>query len=973
MAEKNLLHGFKLLRKKEFPQYQATAKLYKHEKHGCQFLDFETKDSNNTFAITVRTIPFNDSGSTHVLEHMVLHGSKKYPINDVFTELNKRSIANYMNAETFLDWTQYLFSTKNETDFHNILDVYMDAVFHPELGENNFLLECHHLEPNDTEDDNSTFKHSGVVYNEMAGLLTDGEALYDEKLRAAMLPDTPYRFVNGGSPPAIAKMTLDELKEEHKKYYSPSNALFFHYGSIDIDRIFEHVNSFLENIERTDVVFPVEKLIQPKWTEPKRIECEGPMETMGDDNKQIKSTISWLVGDISNEQLYYDLFIISSLISDGCASPLYQKLIKSQIANDFLMNGVDSSAKNMTFSVGVSGLDEEGIQQFYDIVMGTLQEIVDGDIFTEERIESALNSIEINCRKVSSNIGKYIISTTTSEWVHGIDPFHSIDIMENIDALRNRIHSNPRYLQGIIKQYLLDNKSYVHFIMRPVKDYFEKQNKEVQKELDDEIAKMTKDEKQKLFEKAKELKEHLQKPKPLHLLPSIKAKDISRVPQNIDYTLKEDVYTFPAPTNGIIYIKLRCEIDVNNPLIEMVQIFSNCACALGAGDYDDEQFSIQEDLYTGGYIPSTTVDTDAESKEDEPRYYIMIETSCLERNIDKMMELFHDVVLRPMLNNREQIIALTNMLASQYNDMITCNADSFAMMHAGASLRRTNALSEITSGISFYKHLSALVEEESWDEICQTVQDCYDQLFIQGKFDCAINCEEKAIPLIEPKMRQFIKELNGDRDFSKLADKNRYAFLDEFINSSKAKQNTMFEIDSSTNCTAISRIGPLFNDDLVYAASVLSYLYSSEIFYDDVRGKLNAYGADCIYKSSNGTFTFSSFRDPNCAAVIEASENALHTIADGNINEEMVDRAIVKLFTNFDKPTSPANHGLGLFLGRYNNEERRKRRLKFLAVTPNDLVNVAKYLLEQIKSCTIVGNTSVSQPPETFNIEKLGE
>lgn len=966
-----LRHGFRLLRSREFPEYQATARLYVHEKHGCQFLDMETKDTNNTFSTTIRSICYDDSGSTHVLEHMVLHGSKKYPINDVFKELEKRSMASYMNAETFFDWTQYLFSTKNETDLHNILDVYLDAIFHPNLGENNFLAECHHLEPTNPDDINSPLKHCGVVYNEMTGVLNDGDELYDEKLRAALLPDTPYKYIFGGYPPAIAKMTLDELKRQHKRYYAPSNALFFHYGSFDIDKIFEHVNSFLEKIDRVDIDFPVECLKQPKWDEPRRIECEGPMDAMGDENKQIRSTIAWLVGDIRDEELAYDLILIDSLLSETCATPLYQRLLKSQLATDFLSNGPDASAKNMTFSIGVNGLDEEGVDTFFNIVMSTLEEIVK-EGFDPERVESALHSLEITSRRVSGNIGKNIISSTINEWVHGLDPFHVIDYGANLDALRERVH-RPRYLESVVQKYLIDNKSRLHFIMRPVKGYTEMQSKEQQRELDEETKKMTKEEKEKIFAKAKELKEHFNEPKPLHLLPSIKVSDIAKVPQIIEYTHNNDVYVFPATTNGIIYCKLRCEVNTNNKILENIQLLSNVLCSIGAGDMDDEMFSVQEDLYTGGVTASLTIDTNADSLEDEPKLYMIIEFSCLHRNIKNAVDLVRKVVFEPMLSNKEQVITLTNMLASEYNDSVFSDGITYSMRYAAASQRRTQAITELTKGITFYKYVNELIEDEAWDDISDYIKECYDELFRKGKFDCAINCEPSIVKEIEPLIASLVADLNKGTDVEALASENRYDFIDEFMAQVNEQPNVLFEIDTSTNCTSVARQAPLFNDDLVFATSVLAYLYEDEFFFVDVREKLNAYGSYCNYKSGPGSIIFSSFRDTNCSGVIDAAQSALEKVANGELTDEMVERSIIRMFSSFDKPQAPCNKGLGFFLGNYNNEEHVRRRLKYLAVTKEDLIKAAKHLLEQRKTCAIVGNTSVSKPPESFVVDKIGE
>lgn len=968
-----VIHGFKLVKSKEFPQYNFIARMYVHEKHGCQFLNIETKDNNNTFAITVKTLCFDDSGSTHVLEHMVLHGSEKYPINDVFNELEKRSIASYMNASTYFDWTQYPFTTQNEKDFHNILDVYMDAVYHPQLSENNFLVECHHLEPSDLNDPNSQLTHCGVVYNEMAGVLSSESEYYSEKLRAALLSDTPYRFIFGGEPSSIAKMTLDDLKSQHKKYYAPSNSLFFHYGSFDKVKIFEHVNSFLSKIEPVHVEFPIENLIQPKWSEPKRIEIEGPMGTMGDDSKKIKSTIQWLIGDCSEDQLYYDLYVIDALLTGSCAASLYQKLIKSQIAVAFLETGPDSSMKNLTFQIGVEGLTEDNLELFHDTVMETLQEIVKNG-FSKELIASALHSIEITERRISGNFGKRLLNSMTSEWVMGLDPFKVMDVTKYLEDLRERIESNENYLENIVDKYLLNNKSRIHFVMRPVKNFIEDRNKKVQNELNDLQNTLSDEEKLKIVETAKKLKKHVEEPKPLHLLPSVKPKDIERSLIPLTMSKENGIWVFEVPTNGIVYGRIRCEVNLNDLLIRDTRIFANCFAAIGCGDLDDEQFSIQEDLYTGGLVPSVVVDTDTTSKEDNPKLYVILSFSCLERNIEKTLSLLRSVLFEPYLENKEQIIALTNMLASEYTDDIMDSGSTFASICSQSKLRRSSAIEEIIEGVTFLKRITSLTEyEDNHDEIVQIVSDFYHNVFRKGKFDASLNCEKKNAEILKPKIFELLQELNKGTDMESLQSESRYDLIDEFIDQQNEFANNFIEIDTSTNFTSVSKIAPLFNEDLSIATTVLAKLLEGEIFYQDVRLKLNSYGAIASYNSVKGTFTLSSYRDSNCQGVIKAAHDCLVKVKNGEFTDEMVDRAIVQLFTALDKPVSPSIRGYYLFMGNYNQEDKAKRRLKYLDVKKDDLIEAAKYLLEMEERITVLGNISVSQPPDDFLIEKLAD
>lgn len=247
ITKKEITHNFIFKEKRSYPEYNIEAFLYIHSIHGSPFIHIQTNDTHNFFATTFRTTCIDDTGSTHVLEHMSLHGSDHYPINSVFSELLKRSLATLLNAFTSIEWTAYPFSTTNSNDFFNILDVYLDASFHPQLNQIAFESECHHLEFESPNDTSSALHHSGVVYNEMVGSLSKPSDYFESLIRKNLYPDSLFRLEYGGYPPAIANLTLEQLKRMHDMYYHPSNALFFHYGSFDLDKIMQKVDQVISD------------------------------------------------------------------------------------------------------------------------------------------------------------------------------------------------------------------------------------------------------------------------------------------------------------------------------------------------------------------------------------------------------------------------------------------------------------------------------------------------------------------------------------------------------------------------------------------------------------------------------------------------------------------------------------------------------------------------------------------------------
>lgn len=950
-------HGFRLVRTETLSDYNGKAFIYEHELHHSKLIHVETPNLNNHFSISFKTTCNDDSGVNHVLEHVVLNGSRKYPIYDLFHELSKRTLASELNASTALDHTSYYFSTQNEKDFHNILDVFLDSVFHPNFVEDGFLMECHHLEFSDGNDPSSPLKHSGVVYSEMCGELSQSLQYFSEKLRMAMLPETPYKYVFGGDPDCIANLTLNDLIAYHKKYYSPSNSYIFHFGCFPIDPILERINSFLSTIEPVSDNCSGYNLIQSPFSEPKFITIEGPLDPMAE---QSKACLSWHICNIKDIDLIQDFQFLALLLAGSASTPLYQKLIKTQIGSDFTQSGVDDETPNITFSIGLDHIKDENIEQFKTIVFDTFKEIIENG-FTEEELQSTFHQHELFIKTLTSDPGSRMSERITGFWVNGIDPISIINQSERIEQLEKRIRSKPKYLESLIETYLLNNKSYVFLVMKPTAGFVESLNESRNNSINKDV---TPEQRKLIEEKTKQFHNLATMKKPVELLPQIHIKDINPISSKIDVRYEDSFELFPMFTNGIVYINIKVDLPLNNKeLLPNATMLSNVLGVIGCGDLDDKDFSIQESLYTNGITVEASTYHDKLDPNEMTGSFI-IKTYFLKKNIKKAIELVETLLLDPYLDNEEEIYATLNSIDADFSSDLQENSYELACCKGAGRFSRTYALSDMWVGLAFKKRLEELKDS---DEVIQIISSVYNELFRKGKFTCSIVSDEQGINETLVLLKPLLAELNKTTDHNGIKD---YSFLDS-VCASYGNDKVFYEFETMTNTTvSICKTVP-FMSDLSVPLFILSKLLETEFLYPEIREKLGAYGVSCVQNSYSGNMYISTYRDTNCSSCLKVFPDTIQKATNGEFDDDSVERAIIQYFSYIDLPRSPNSKAKERAFSNVTDDEIQLRRTQALSTNKEGLVNAAKFIQKQTWYSYVFGSRSVSDIPEGFTVENI--
>ncbi|KPV51572.1 peptidase M16, partial [Kouleothrix aurantiaca] len=390
--------GFELVEDRDIPEINTRAQLYRHAKTGAELLSLQNDDENKVFGITFRTPPSDSTGVAHILEHSVLCGSRKYPVKEPFVELIKGSLQTFVNAMTYPDKTCYPVASQNVQDFYNLIDVYLDAVFFPRLTPAVLQQEGWHYEL-DTPDGPLSYK--GVVYNEMKGVYSSPDSVLGEQSQQVLFPDTTYSVDSGGNPRNILDLTFEQFTDFHTRYYHPSNSRIFFYGDDDPTERLKLLDAYLSEFERAEVDSAV--ALQSRFDEPRRV-ARTYAGTQEDGEKKAMLTLNWMLDEIADIETDLGLGILSYILIGTSASPLRKALIDSGLGEDLTGGGLNDSLRQMTFSVGLKGIDSHDADAVEALILQTLTQLAQAGI-DPETVDAAMNTVEFSLRE--NNTGSF--------------------------------------------------------------------------------------------------------------------------------------------------------------------------------------------------------------------------------------------------------------------------------------------------------------------------------------------------------------------------------------------------------------------------------------------------------------------------------------------------------------------------------------------------------------------------------------
>ena len=937
-----ILHGFIINQVTPVNEMYLTAIRLTHVRTGAQYLHLSRDDSNNVFSIGFRTTPKDSRGLPHILEHITLCGSQRFPCRDPFFKMLRRSLATFMNAMTAPDYTIYPFSTQNFKDFQNLQSIYLDSVFKPKLREIDFRQEGWRLEHSDPSNKKSPIIFKGVVYNEMKGVFNNNQNIFVSRLLNLILPSHTYSVISGGDPLEIPYLEHQDLIDFHASHYHPSNAHFYSYGNFPMEKHLKFINDgylyLSDKIDTSSTKIPSEH----RWSTRRKehIWCR-PEPLIADHNRQNSIAIASLCSDINDIQETFNIYILSQLLLDGPNSAFYKSLVDTNIGTGFgPMTGYESHCKDTIFIVSLQGVEETNFKKVENIYRETVINVVE-EGFSQEHIDTVLHGIELQVKHQTSDFGLNILFNISPLWNHDGDIVQSMKINEAVANFKESIKVNPNYLNVLAEKYLLQNKHQLTLTMSADQDYETHINSAENKLLAEKLNKFSPQELHEIYEKGQILLAEQQKEENIDFLPSLKIKDLKEDVDRyelIDINISDvPVQIAIQPTNGICYYRgILSTHELSDDLKNILPIFNDVVVKMGTENYDYRNWDRILQLKTGGFNFSNHI---AENKDNHHKYEegIIINSYCLDNNVETMWKLWEELFNRVKLTDLQRFETLVKMNASCLTNNIAQSGHVYAMSSAASLVSPVAKLKESLSGLEFINRIKSIAQMKNMSVILEQVKQISNIILKMPCLRSAINLTKESKDTALENIENFYETLKGTErskeitSFSKVPTNSSYYGVHYIL---PYTVNYVAQVILTVPYSHIDH-APL---------QVLTKLISSVYLHSEIREKGGAYGGGAKL-ASDGSFMYYSYRDPNSIRTLDVFDNTWNFLLKYNFVESELVEAKLGLFQSIDAPIAPGHRGMIKFTHGLTYDDIQQHRHQIKSVKKDHLMHIAqKYL-----------------------------
>lgn len=949
------LKSYEIIERKQIGDLNSESFLLRHKKTGARVALLSNDDENKVFYIGFRTTPVNSTGVAHILEHSVLCGSKNFPVKDPFIELAKGSLNTFLNAMTFPDKTLYPVASCNDKDFQNLLHVYLDAVFYPNIykEERIFWQEGWHYE---LESPEAPLTINGVVYNEMKGAFSSPDDVLERELMNSLYPDTTYGYESGGDPEAIPQLSYQEFLEFHEKYYHPSNSYIYLYGNMDMAEKLDFIDrEYLSAFDRREVFSEVQ--LQPLPDKVKRVVKEYPIGEEEDEKENAYLAYNVSVEDTLNREYYIAFQILDYALCSAPGAPLKQALTDRGIGTDIYSN-FENGIKQPYFSIVSKNADAEQEEAFLATIKEVLTRLAEKG-FDKKALLAGLNYYEFKYRE--ADFGSYPKGLMyglqmMDSWLYDDTlPFIHVEANATYAALREKVDSG--YFEELVRKYLLESPHKSIVILLPKKGLTEKKDRELAARLSDYKASLDEKEQSRLIAATKALEEYQDapdSPEALARIPLLSVQDMKKEPAGFVNELRKlddtDFLYHELFTNGIGYLRLIFRLDkVPAELFPYVGVLKGVLGLLNTGRHAYADLFNDINIKTGGMATVNNV-YGSYRKEDKRTVTLEIKTKVLEENLPQAVELIQEIIMTSDFADKKRIKEILAEGKSRMQGQMTSGAHGIAVNRALSGISKTAAVNEALSGIDFYRlteKLDARFEEEA-DALTDILKQLAEIIFrpenlmvdLTGSQSAAeglaelISVFKKSLYTTEVKTGHFCPELKKQKEGYKTPGQVQY----------------------------VCRAGNFKKAGLTYSGSlkVLKVMLGYDYLWNQVRVKGGAYGCMCGFGKSGDCY-FVSYRDPNLKSTIEVYEKAADYIASFEADERMLTQFIIGAVSELDMPMNPAARGLyslSGFMTELTDADLQRERDELLQTTLKDLKETSRYIrafMEEECLC-VVGN-----------------
>lgn len=972
----NIPDTYKVLRHEQLKECNSNAWILSHRKSGARLFLLKNDDKNRVFTIGFRTPPADSTGTPHILEHSVLCGSKKFPVKDPFMELEKGSLQTFLNAMTYPDKTIYPVASCNEKDFRNLCDIYMDAVLHPAIyqEEKIFRQEGWHYE---MEDEKSDLTVNGVVYNEMKGAFSSPEDVLERYIQGSLFPDTPYAFESGGDPDEIPNLSYDSFVAFHRRYYHPSNSYIYLYGDLDFEEQLNWLDrEYLRDYDRQDISSALP--LQPPFPAPVERSVSYPIPKGEDPAGKAYLSESWVIGEITDPRLYLAFQVLDSVLLSTTGAPLRQALDDSGIAEE-IYGGYMSGTRQPYFSVIAKNADENRMEEFRDIIRRTLEYEAEHGI-DRRALEGSLNLLEFKSRE--ADFGAYPRGLIYGiecfdSWLYDSDPMVHLRWEDTFHFLREQMDTG--YFENLIRRYLLENPHAAWITLLPEAGLMRKKDKERAEHWEKLRDAMSPEEIQNTVRQTRELKEYQSQPstpEQLATLPQLAVSDISEEPEPLNYYQWEaaevPVISHDIFTSGILYPRILFRADrIGSEEIPYLGLLRQLLSMLSTEHYSFRELTSEILLQTGGIGLSLPVYQNVKHPEKFSPY-IEINVRTLKDRLPEGLSLMQEILLHTDYSDGKRIRTLIAEHRSRVLTNLQDGGHSTAVSRASSYASALSAYNEKIGGVDYLEFLGEMQKEAETEEgairIGEKLKELAGRLFVRSGMLVSLTCPKEDNAYFAECFRKFADAFpEGSGHASPDPDHRPCAAWPFEPNRRNEGLRTAAQIQYVAACGNSRRTGEPYTG----ALRVLQKILSDDYLWTNLRVKGGAYGCMCGFGRS-GSGYFASYRDPHLRRTLETYRNIPAFIADFQCSERDMTNYIIGSIGRMDRPMNPAEAGAWSFQAWMNgvtDEMLRQERREVLHCSQADIRALAprvQAILDCDQICAVGNAGKLDSEQELF-------
>lgn len=966
------LAEYEILDEHRVEDVQSDGFILRHKKSGARIAILSNNDDNKVFYIGFRTPPEDETGVPHIIEHTTLCGSKKFPVKDPFIELAKGSLNTFLNAMTYPDKTVYPVASCNDQDFKNLMDVYLDAVFNPNITkyEEIFKQEGWHYELTGKDDE---LKINGVVYNEMKGAYSSPDEVLSSQIYRSLFPDNTYSKDSGGNPEYIPKLTYEAYLDFYHKYYHPSNSYIYLYGDMDVVERLEWLDKeYLSLYDYKKVNSEINK--QPAFDEIKNVEAQYSI-TM-DDTQENKTYLSYnrVVGDTLDEMLYQAFDVLDYALVSSPGAPVKQALIDAGIGDD-VYGSYDAGILQPVFSFVAKNANASQADEFESIIENTLKEVVKTGI-NKEALLAGINSSEFKFRE--ADFGQFPkgllfgLNCLDSWLFDDMKPFIHLECLGTFAKLRKAVDTD--YFEKLIQEYLLDNTHGSSVTVKPKRGLGNEREEALAKELSNYKASLSDEEIKKLIEDAEHLKKYQEEPssdEDLRKLPMLTRADMKKNAMafsNIeDELLDVKVVRHDIESNGIDYISFLFDAgDFAQSELGYLGFFTNALGLVSTEKYSYTDLANATNIYTGGISTGTASHPDIKDRNNFV-FKFEVKLKVLEKNLDKALELMEQMLLSSDFTDTKRLGELVAQIKARLQANLSSSGHLVAAMRSMSSFSRYALYQDELKGIAFYRSICHIEKElsESPKSVSDKLAAIARKLFARNRMLISFTGNNEAYGNAKPSLEKVIAGFNKMSAIGNQAEVHFNTAKEAFIDASQIQY--------------VAKTGDFICEGYEYtgALRLLRIILSYDYLWINVRVKGGAYGCMNTFLRSGESY-FVSYRDPNLSDTLDVYDRIPEYIKSFSPDERDMTKYIIGTFSALDTPMNPEAKGsrsLSAYLEGITYEQIQKERNEILNAQPEDirrLADLVEAVLKKDSICVIGNENMIKESARLFeNVEKL--